>query len=176
MDKQKQMIKQLRKDLCNGYCGYETCGDCYGENDSYIGCTGMAERLYDVGYRKIPENAVVLTQSEKQKLLHEMYEQGSFDALADLSKEGKVVLTVEEYKKLESLARDKCHYDCDLIDYPDFEIEKKLRDNVRKETAVKFAGMAKERKIEMGTDGHSYCMVFEDDIDEIAKKFMEGKV
>ena len=39
--------------------------------------------------------------------------------------ENFVVLTKEEYEKLKSLANDKCHYSCDLIDFPDFEIERK---------------------------------------------------
>ena len=73
---------------------------------------GIIDTIYDLGYRKIEENAVVLT--------------------------------VEEYKTLKDLAVDKCHYDCHLIDYPDFEREKMLRDTTRKETAEKFAERLKK--------------------------------
>ena len=103
MDKQKQMIKQLRKDLCNGYCGYETCGDCYGENDSYIGCTGMAERLYDAGYRKIPENAVVLKREEYDTLKAEndKYVKDCIDYLATINKLENKVWEIEQQSSKE---------------------------------------------------------------------------
>ena len=39
-------------------------------------------------------------KQDKQKLLKEMYEQGKFDAIADLEKEGKVVISKEEYGKI----------------------------------------------------------------------------
>ena len=55
--------------------------------------------IYEQGYRKLSKDSVVLSKSEKQKLLKEMYEQGKFDALADLEKDGKVVLTREELEE-----------------------------------------------------------------------------
>ena len=42
-----------------------------------------------LGYRKIPENAVVLTKEEKSKLLHEMYEQGKFDGVVKFAEKLK---------------------------------------------------------------------------------------
>ena len=53
------------------------------------------------------------------------------------------------------------------------ELEKRL-ETIAKETAERFAERVKGRKIEMGTDGYSYCMVFVDDIDEICKEFIKG--
>lgn len=66
---------------------------------------------------KINEIEVMISKEEKQNLLKEMYEQGRFDAIADLEKEGKVVISKEEYKEL---------YNNDLLN-------KKLKE--RKETA-----------------------------------------
>lgn len=66
----------------------------------------IAEMLVSYGYRKIQEGAVVLTGTEKQKLLHGMYEQGKFDALADLEKDGKVVVSKAEYDSKCLLAKE----------------------------------------------------------------------
>lgn len=45
----------------------------------------VAELIYNINYRKVPKDALVLTKQEKQKLLHDMYEQGKFDAIALLT-------------------------------------------------------------------------------------------
>lgn len=58
---------------------------------------GYAERIFDAGYRRISKNEVVMTKDEKIRLLKEMYEQGRFDAIADLDKEGKVVISKKKY-------------------------------------------------------------------------------
>lgn len=84
-DKQKQ-IEKLQSILPN----IELVRCMYGDID-------FATNLYDHGCRQIDDNSVVMTKSEKEKLLHEMYEQGKFDALADLDKEGKVVLSHDEF-------------------------------------------------------------------------------
>ena len=44
----------------------------------------VAELIYKAGYRKVDENAVVLTQEEEQDLIHEMYEKGKFDIFIEL--------------------------------------------------------------------------------------------
>ena len=52
----EKQIKQMQKYLCacyGGYGGYEQCGFCYGEKDGYVGCIGLAERLYEAGFRKV---------------------------------------------------------------------------------------------------------------------------
>ena len=93
MDKQKQIEEMAQ---CKNSFGI-TCNECCTKAcDRY----SLAEELYNEGYRKIPEGAVVPTGEEKQKLLHEMYEQGKFDAIADLENDGKVVLTKEELEKM----------------------------------------------------------------------------
>ena len=83
--------------------------------------------------------------------------------------ENAVVLTREEYKTLHDLAMDKCHYDCHLIDYPDFEREKMLRDDTRKETAEKFAERLKE-KADMNMCLYGSRIVYVGEIDEICKE------
>ena len=59
---EKQMIEEMAQ--CKNFNGY-TCKSCGVKNscDRYI----LAEELYNAGYRKIPENAVVLTREEQQR-------------------------------------------------------------------------------------------------------------
>ena len=66
------------------------------------------------GYHKIKDNEVVISKEEKQKLLKEMYEQGKFDAIADLEKEGKVVIGKEELESMVN-AKMKCISDMAII-------------------------------------------------------------
>ena len=131
----KQMIEEMAKLVQVDMCGDVPCEECnyHGKMKilpKYCGTYLIAEKLYNAGYRKIPENAVVLTREE-----------------------------YDEIKQYQSYIPEM----------------KKAFDKVSKATAEKFAKMAKERKIEMGTDGHSYCMVFVEDIDEICKEITEGK-
>lgn len=73
------------------------------EANNYLGSMNkgkgywIAQKLVEHYQCKVPDGSVVLSKEEKQKLLKEMYEQGKFDALADLEKDGKVVLSKEEY-------------------------------------------------------------------------------
>lgn len=58
IDKQ---IEEMTNDLCDIDCKGMKCNDC----DSY-GCEYrmQAEALYNAGYRKIPEGAIILTRAE----------------------------------------------------------------------------------------------------------------
>jgi hypothetical protein len=70
--KQKQ-IEEMAKVVCGGgHIDYERCGDCFGEEDGFCGCIGLVERLYNAGYRKIPENAVVMTGTETEERLEDL--------------------------------------------------------------------------------------------------------
>ena len=73
--------------------------------DCNCGWVRPAEAIYNAGYRKLPEDSVVLSR--------------------------------EEYEKLKSRADNKCRYDCDLIDMPDFEREKTLIEKTSKEMVEK---------------------------------------
>lgn len=56
------------------------------------------------------------------------------------------------------------------MDIMDFPYDKK---QAAKDAVKKFTEMLKERKIELGTDGHSCLMVFAEDIDETYEEFVK---
>ena len=92
-------------------------------------------------YRKINENEVVISKEEKQKLLKEMYAQGKFDAIADLEKDYKVVISKEEYEKYQNFKRNVEHsfeyiqgYD-DGKEFAEKFYKPLVRAETRKETA-----------------------------------------
>ena len=70
MDKQKQIKKMARIIKESNLCGF-ACDTCKYKNISVVNeCKSnlIAEELYNAGYRKIPENAVVLTREEYEWL------------------------------------------------------------------------------------------------------------
>ena len=72
MDKQKQ-IEEMAKVVQRDTCGDRPCEECnyHGKMKilpRYCGVYLIAEKLYNAGYRKIPEGAVVLTREEYEKL------------------------------------------------------------------------------------------------------------
>ena len=118
---------------------------------------GIVENI--LNYITVPEDSVVLTKSEKEKLLKEMYEQGKFDATADLEKNGKVVLTKEELSKRDyefrQIGYDECLRDNPKKDKYIKTLERKIDqlnaklDQARKETAEKILNELYHRE-EMG--------------------------
>lgn len=129
-------IEEMAKHGCYDGCASGLRKFC----DEYDGkpCKNMvriANGLYEQGYRKISQGSVVLTKVEKQKLLKEMYEQGRFDAIADLDKEGKVVLTREEKEEYESLIK-LLIYDKPMKNRV-YEVIKDIKQQTRKETTEK---------------------------------------
>ena len=58
MSKEKQMIEEMAKDLCqNTFCSLEEWNKCKLKVGEYCAnCRCMAERLYNAGYRKMPDN------------------------------------------------------------------------------------------------------------------------
>ena len=118
MDKQKQieeMARIIAFDLCPNRHAHAKWGEeakCYSDNN-FAECTkikNVVDKLYNAGYRKIPENAVVLTREEKQ-----------------------------EYENLVKLF----FYDKPIKNRV-YEFIKDTKDQVRKETAEKFAERLKE--------------------------------
>ncbi len=87
MDKQKQ-IEELMKVMCVDFPCNRVC-------DQYCGMYDYAERAIKAGYRKIPENAVVLTGTETDERL--------LDLLVDFDEMGFFPATTcpnpEEYAK-----------------------------------------------------------------------------
>lgn len=114
----EEMAKDLKKCLPNDWYWQKSV-----DSDTYF----VAKHFYNEGYRKIPEGSVVLSKEEKQKLLKEMYEQGKFDALADLEKDGKVVLSKEEYEHLKAKStRIPIDQDGNFIEYAVYDTDKVL--------------------------------------------------
>jgi hypothetical protein len=121
MDKQKQVEEMAAIILgLAGFSAYE-----------------KSEFLLTAGYRKIPENSVVLTR--------------------------------EEYVKFKK-------QDLFMKDYTIVEVLENETKKARKETAEKFAEMAKAKKKYITSKSYNVCeVVFIKDIDEICKEFTEGE-
>ena len=65
----KQMIEEMAKLVQGDMCGNIPCEECNYNGKMkilprYCGTYLIAEKLYNAGYRKIPENAVVMTREE----------------------------------------------------------------------------------------------------------------
>ncbi len=95
MDKEKQILEMAkliddRLLEARNYLGSMNRGEGY----------WIAQKLIDFYQPKINDNEIVISKEEKQKLLKEMYKQGKFDAIADLEKDGKIVISKEEYERL----------------------------------------------------------------------------
>lgn len=84
MDKQKQ-IEEMTKETCwqqiypygddRPFCflTHGVCKCCYDNQcDHYEVC----ERIYNAGYRKIPENAVIMTETERITMCVEQWDKG----------------------------------------------------------------------------------------------------
>ncbi len=148
MDKQQQIEEMAQ---CKNSFGI-TCNECCTKAcDRY----SLAEELYNAGYRKIPENAVVLTREEHQKYLAfkiiEPQVRGCLDRERELEKRLQEI--AGEFAK-EYLA---------------------VSEQTRKETAEKFAERVKERIY-----SHDYLLQDTDDllvqeIYEICEEIVEGK-
>ena len=104
----------------------------------------IAEELYKHYQPKLPEDSVVLSKDEKQKLLHGMYEQGKFDALADLEKDGKVVLLREEYNLLINIKKFFQTADSEISAGNLLVYLKEFKEEAHKETAEKILNKGKE--------------------------------
>ena len=149
MDKQKQ-IEEMARDICNRYSkATDRCRiDHYGCNYT-CGYYDNAKTLYEKGYRKIPEGAVVLTETEERidDLLIEFDEMSFYPAT--------LCPNAEEYVR---------EWKRKLI----YSIEQ-----LRKETAEKFAEMAKELldKQEKGWSANMiWIITAKNCIDEICKE------
>ena len=66
--KKKQEIEEMARTTCNYNAkNFESCVECI--KGGLLSCDRLvqAEKLYNAGYRKIPENAVVMTREEYRK-------------------------------------------------------------------------------------------------------------
>lgn len=174
--KQKQIEEMAKVIMQPQDCkGYEDNRGCYFGNGK--GCKKckierhenaqiMADYLYNAGYRKIPENAVVLTREEYEKLKDEKAD----NILANIDK----VFKAEFADMKNSMIK---------------RINKNYAKKVRKETAEKFAKLVEFHSVstrdEEGREIFTISALGLKEIlheefgipyDEIAKEITEGKV
>ena len=162
----EEMARIIAFELCPNRAIHKKWGEeaqCYSDNN-FSECTqikNVVDKLYNAGYRKIPENAVVLTETEYNDLLsdevktieRDIAEYWATEEVATVAKE----LHKEGYRKIDDhailvLRKAKC-----------------LEQKIRKETAEKFAERLKDALFDLGN------VVTEKDIDEIAEEITEGK-
>ena len=163
MDKQKQIEEMAQ---CKNFSG-TICSNC----GVKAGCDRytLAEELYNAGYRKIPEGAVVLTGEEHNKLradsynLKRLYEQYPYRVLVVFNS----MVFSQDHENYEKLFDD---------------IEKRIAEEIRNEAVAKFAEMLKdlvaERNCNENYDWEDVQIdgqIFVECVDEIAKELTEGK-
>ena len=85
MDKQIEEIAEVIRVDCG------ECNTCKYLDELHCADLLSAEKLYNAGYRKIPENAVVLTEERLKAIIEEEYKKAL---------KGKVVLTREELERV----------------------------------------------------------------------------
>ena len=188
MDKQKQ-IEEMAKYCCNACemgwgCDF---GDCAEKGkDGYKNCKlakETAEMIYNAGYRKIPENAVVLTDEELNEELD------TFKcAMIVHDDDGERYVSYDDYKeftdRLGKIARQRKVRIEQLEKLLDDRCDRCL-EQVRKETAEKFAEKVSQAIVDntypyFDKDGKPVniwkAVLGYDKIDEICKELSEGKV
>lgn len=158
----KQMIEEIEKDIAVRMAMAK--GVIGSMNNGVEGW--LAKYLIEKGWAKIPEGAVVLTREEYQKYLAFKIIEPQIRGCLD--REEKLEKQVRELDKELNLAKS-------VLSYDDERPLEKWAKHLRKETAEKFAEMAKERAEEMATPSCYVYMVYVDDIDEICKEITEGK-
>ena len=88
VNKEKQ-IEEIAKEIHYGYwetCGKDSCADCPANFHNVCEDKLIAEKLYNLGYRKIPEGSVVLSK-EEWETLHNDYAKALYNARCDERKE-----------------------------------------------------------------------------------------
>ena len=181
-DKEKQ-IEEMQKTLCTTDCQecmseyldflkeHNLCGDSTTEMKKRCIFHEHAEKLYNLGYRKITDS-VVLTKEE----LEEKYEPGEkFMAVAreleDLKQnlEDKVLLSREEYERLKGERKlcDNCgtYFQSAWTVCPKCGTKPSDYKRGSKETAEKFANFVKSKLFDLGN------IVNERDVDDMLKGF-----
>jgi hypothetical protein len=148
MDKQKQ-IEEMEKDIAVRMAMAK--GVAGSMNNGVEGW--LASYLHDLGYRKIPENAVVLTREEQMARDYECYNLGYETHKQESQKREDYIKTLEHHIN---------------------DLERALI-IARKETAEKFAERLKEMAYQSTDWSHGeHPMVVEVDyIDEICEEFTE---
>ena len=157
----EEMARIIAFDLCPNRSVHARWGEeaqCYSDNN-FAECTkikNVVDKLYNAGYRKIPENAVVLTREEYEKL--KQYEEKVKSGACFTQKEWLELCDEECKRNTENLS--------------------KARQLERKETAWKFAERLKAMAYQSTDWSHGeHPMVVEVDyIDEICEEITDKGV
>lgn len=169
MDKQiEEMARIIAFDLCPNRHVHAKWGEeaqCYSDNN-FAECTkikNVVDKLYNAGYRKIPENAMVINKDENPCLSCPVPEdlQRSVDCSTIC---GAVRLGIDWQNQCKVLVKENK------------QLMKELK-QARKETAEKFAERLKENTVdEYDSEGvnHPYVILDYEELDEICKEFTEG--
>ena len=166
MDKQK--IEEMANDMG------VSCGECYTcKYEGEVKCINFlcAEELYKAGYRKIPENAVVLTDDE-------VYEELDTCKVAMIvhDDDGEKYVSLDDYNeyterlgKIASQRKARIEYLEKLLDDRcDRCIERE-----RKETAEKFAERLSEEDCSIPIKD-DFIIITRKTIDEICRELTDG--
>lgn len=198
MDKQKEIeeIQKVIEYCCNVYdennrhirnkCNTYDC-EYYDETNGVCCSFGLKEAtaLYNVGYRKIDKDSVVLSREEYERL------KSIEIAFEEFAKPDGILIPIEEYQKDFSSQFNKgyekackeflltcsgCHWEKDykILKRHEEEVIKLCEQEVKqasKETAEKFAKELLSRKqlIDLGCGDGTYDFVDTDDVVEVAK-------
>lgn len=149
MDKQIQKMAKIILKVARE-CDGKLCEECEYNirfknkgrffEDTSCQSIAIATKLLKHYQPKINKDKIIISKEEKQKLLKEMYEQGRFDALADLDKEGKIVITRQEYTELQ----EEIHFLKMQLDLEKSILIEQWLDKTREETAEKIYDKGKE--------------------------------
>lgn len=164
MDKQKQ-IEEMAKDIVRM---------------AGLGVYEKAEYLYDAGYRKIPENVVVLTREELEE---EKRKTAYWKERAELAKTAMYNLRQDTVNKIADwLDNEKGYCGLGYLVKEEFGVKARkyitedLIEQTRKETAEKFAERLKgeEYLLYGATKEIKICNIRHELIDEICKELGES--
>ena len=149
----KQMIEEMAKLVQGDMCGDVPCEECnyHGKMKilpRYCGVYLIAEKLYNAGYRKIHEGAVVLTREDREEF-NEMYRSA-----------------LQRAEKWEKLCGIKIK-----------ETRKETAEKFAERLKARFHKSREYYEVDTGTAWSDGCIggLINDTIDEIAKEIMEGE-
>ena len=157
----EQQIEEMKKVMCEEYgkeCNFCPCSDCANAM--------IAENLYNAGYRKVPDGAVILTPEERDEELKACNEkQAELEAEIERLKADN-----EKLKKMNDIAHVLLGQAIRHIDV-DEQLDRYMQ--ASKEGAQEFAKKLKSKLNDYHDGGEKGAYLTENDIDEILKEFTE---
>jgi hypothetical protein len=149
----EKQIEEMAKDL-NSSISVMT-------NDSFSDCLEIAKFLNDLGYRKLPENAVVLTYGEYSDLLSDEVEMMERDIAEYWATEDVATVAKELYK--DGYRK--------LDDYAIMVLRKArgIEERIRKQTATEILKELKAKQVICSPEEDNFVYML--DIKELAKQY-----